>query len=80
MQIETVTREKVIELAKMMPPEKLVRWYEFGLFIQSHPLILPAVGAAEGDESLLKEEFAIWEAASDEDWLKLEDMMAQVTV
>jgi hypothetical protein len=59
----TVEREKVIELAKTMPLEKLASWYEYGLFIQS---------CAELDDDL-RQEFAHWEAASDEDWLKMEE-------
>lgn len=35
MQKEVVSREEVIELAKKMAPEKLARWYELGLFIES---------------------------------------------
>jgi len=70
--MQTVTRKQVIELAKIMPLEKLMRWYEYGLFIQSRPTNMPEVGLLEDDEQLLIQEFAEWEAASDEDWLKLE--------
>jgi hypothetical protein len=59
----TVEREKVIELAKKMPLEKLTSWYEYGLFIQSR---------VELDDDL-RQEFAQWEAASDEDWLLIEE-------
>jgi hypothetical protein len=52
----TVERGKVIELAKTMPSEKLVSWYEYGLFIQNR----------EGLDDLHKE-FARWEQASEED-------------
>jgi hypothetical protein len=43
-----VEREKVIELAKTMPLEKLASWYEYGLFIQAR---------AEADDDL-RQEFA----------------------
>lgn len=59
----TVEREKVIELAKKMPLEKLTSWYEYGLFIQSR---------VELDDDL-RQEFAQWEAVSDEDWLLMEE-------
>ncbi len=57
-----VEREKDIELAKTMPLEKLVSWYEYGLFIQTR---------ADVDDDLARE-FAQWERASDEDFLELE--------
>jgi hypothetical protein len=79
MQTEVVTREQVIELAKQMPAEKLVRWYEYGLYIQSHPLAVPDYEPIElDDEALLMEEFAAWEAASDEDWIKFENNLEKV--
>jgi hypothetical protein len=79
MQTEVVTREQVIELAKQMPVEKLVRWYEYGLYIQSHPLAVPVYEPIElDDEASLMEEFAAWEAASDEDWLKFENNLEKV--
>jgi hypothetical protein len=59
----TVEREKVIELAKKMPLEKLTSWYEYGLFIQSR---------VELDDDL-RQEFAQWEATNDEDWLMMEE-------
>jgi hypothetical protein len=65
----TVEREKVIELAKKMPPEKLASWYEYGLFIQSR---------FELDDDL-RREFAQWEAASDEDWIMMEEKIERGT-
>ncbi|MEW5985848.1 MAG: hypothetical protein AB1791_04365 [Chloroflexota bacterium] len=59
-----------------MPLEKLASWYEFGLFIQWRPLILTAPEATLADQLQLKQECATWEAASDEDWLKLEDSLS----
>lgn len=73
-----VTRERVIELAQNMPSEKLLRWYEYGLFIQASPLTIPATEAVNEDEAGLWQEFADWEAASDEDWLKLENSLGEV--
>ncbi len=78
MKTEAVTREQVMELARILPLEKLVRWYEYGLFIQSYPLAIPAAQASEADEAQLRQEFGAWEAASDEDWLKLEQKLAEV--
>jgi hypothetical protein len=56
-----VEREKVIELAKKMPPEKLASWYEYGLFIQSRyeirddePMILDEETRAWHDADLSK--------------------------
>ena len=70
-----VPRKQVIELAETMPVEKLARWYEYGLFIQAHPLVMPVSETAEENEMLLMRELAVWEAASDEDSLKLESML-----
>ena len=73
---QPITREEVIKLAKTMPVEKLVRWYEYGLFVLSHPLTIPA--SEQPDQELrLAEEIAIWETASDEDWLKMEHLIAE---
>ncbi len=71
MSTQFVTREQVIELVQAMPIEKLAVWYEYGLFVQSHPLI---VGSSKPsvDDYALEEEFEEWEAASDEDWLAFE--------
>lgn len=72
-----VTRERVIELAHTMPPEKLLRWYEYGLFVQASPLTIPAT-ETDDDESELWEEIAAWEKASDEDWLEFENRLDEV--
>ena len=73
-----VTRERVIELAHGMPSEKLLRWYEYGLFIQKSSLTTSATETVGEDDAGLWQEFADWEAASDEDWLKLEDSLGEV--
>lgn len=72
MQKEPVSREEVIELAKKMEPEKLARWYELGLFIESR-------STAAVDNAQLMEEIAAWEAASDEDWAKFESSLIEVS-
>jgi len=77
MNTQTITREQVIALAKMMPINKLVNWYEYGLFIQSRLVVRPAPEAVLTDEAELSAEFAAWEAASDEDWLKVEQQMIE---
>jgi hypothetical protein len=77
MTTQKITREQVIELAKHMPIQKLVRWYEYGLFIQTRPLTMPTIEAISDDETELSEEFEAWEAASDEDWIKLENMLTE---
>jgi len=77
MPLQTVTRIEVIELAKTMPMSKLVSWYEYGLFIQSRPRMVVSPEAKEDAE--LMEEFAMWEAASDEDWFAFEEMLAEDT-
>ena len=79
MALQTVTRTQVIELAKTMPTSKLVSWYEYGLFIQSRPRMVLSEEAKEQEDAELMEEFAMWEAASDEDWLAFEDMLAEGT-
>lgn len=63
MKQRTIERDKVIELAKNMPFEKLKSWYEYGLFIQSRNKL----------DDNLQQEFSQWEAASDEDWLLMEE-------
>ncbi len=70
----TVTRELVIELAKTMPEDKLASWYDYGLFIQSRVGDLHQAANEAGEQELV-EEFAMWEAASDEDWLKMERLL-----
>lgn len=77
MKTQTVTREQVVALAKKMPGEKLARWYEYGLFIQSRPLLTPAVNVSAETDVDLTEEIDAWEAASDEDWLKIEQMISE---
>lgn len=62
MAVRTIEREKVIELAKTMPLEKLISWYEYGLFIQTR---------VELDDDLNRE-LAQWEQASDDDWLEMQ--------
>lgn len=74
---QPITREDVVKLAKTMPVEKLVRWYEYGLFVLSQPLTVPASEPSDQDELRLAEEIAIWETASDEDWLKMEHLIAE---
>ena len=76
MQVQNITREQVVQLAKTMPLVKLARWYEYGLFIQSTPLALATEKTAIDDEAL-QQEFAMWDAASDEDWLKFEELLTE---
>lgn len=78
MQTQVITREQVIELAKKMPIEKLVNWYEYGLFIQAHPRFTLRQERSTEAELQLLDELAEWEAASDEDWLKLEAGLSEV--
>ena len=78
MQTQIITREQVIELVKKMPLEKLVSWYEYGLFIQARPTFTPLQDSATEAELQLLDELAEWEAASDEDWLKLEESLTEV--
>lgn len=48
-----VTREEVINLVNQMPLEKLVSWYEYGLFIQSQPVrVAPSTAADEEEDAL----------------------------
>ena len=74
---QIITREQVIALAMRMPQEKLASWYEYGLFVLSHPAIVPATKVEVTDDAELQTELAAWEAASDEDWLKLEQQMTK---
>ncbi len=69
---QSVTRQQVISLAKKMPVDKLAIWYEYGLFVQSHPLFAPTQETTNEVYSGLDEEMTAWERASDEDWLKME--------
>ena len=75
MQRQTVTRQQVIELAATMPLEKLVTWYEYGLFIRERPL--PVFMSETNVDSDLAEELLNWEAASDEDWIKIENELPE---
>lgn len=74
-QTERVTREQVLQLARAMPLEKLAHWYEYGLFLQSHPLFMPNLDKEE--DTALQSELTAWEAASDEDWAKLEEILVE---
>lgn len=74
METIVVSREQVIELAKKMPLEKLGSWYEYGLFIQTHPLTISV--STDKDQEILEKEFAMWEAASDEDWMNFENSVS----
>lgn len=64
-------------LAMSMPPEKLFGWYEYGLLLQRYPIFTSAVEAKDKREAELQAELAAWEAASDEDWLKLEQQVQE---
>lgn len=55
MATRTLEREKVIELAKTMPAEKLASWYEYGLFIQSRSEV--------ETDGLMDEETLAWHEA-----------------
>ncbi|MEZ4870201.1 MAG: hypothetical protein R3C14_53220 [Caldilineaceae bacterium] len=72
MKTQTITREQVIALAMSLPREKLISWYEYGLFIQNHPIFTPENEPVDGTEANLQAELAAWEAAGDEDWLTFE--------
>ncbi len=64
--MQQITDEKVLALAKELNEEKLADWYEFGIFLKER-----------SKRNELAEEFAEWEAASDEDWLKFENELAE---
>ena len=74
---QSLTRQQVIALAKKMPIEKLAIWYEYGLFVQSHPLITPTLETANEVYADLDEEITAWNSASDEDWLKMEQRLVE---
>jgi hypothetical protein len=76
MQTETISRHQVVELVMKMPPDKLAAWYEYGLFIQSRPLV-KTVGSQKTQD--LMAELAEWEAASDEDWQAFESLLAEMS-
>ena len=71
MQTETITSEQVLELAAAMPREQLAQWYAYGISISS------SMTTAPQKETDLQQEFAMWEAASDEDWLKVESQLTE---
>lgn len=77
MKTQTITREQVVALAMSMPLEKLISWYEYGLFIQNYRSFRAALEAMDEQEANLQAELAAWEAASDEDWLALEQQMQE---
>ena len=77
MRTQTITREQLVDLAMRMPQEKLSSWYEYGLFIQNHPIFTTVGEVADETEIDLQTELAAWEAASDEDWLDFEQQFAQ---
>lgn len=77
MNTQMITRKQIIALAMSMPPEKLVSWYEYGLFIQNHPLFTAAIEPLDEMDADLQTELAAWDAASDEDWLALEEQLQE---
>lgn len=79
MKTQTITREQVVALAMSMPVEKLISWYEYGLFIQSYPSLRTVIEAMDEQETDLQAELAAWEAASGEDWLTLEQQMQEAS-
>jgi len=77
MEAQTITREQVVALAMSLPLDKLESWYTYGLFIQSYPAFTQAFAPMKNMEGDLEAEMAVWEAASDEDFLKFEDHMRE---
>jgi hypothetical protein len=77
MKTQTITRKQVVDLAMTMPPEKLTSWYEYGLFIQNHPIFTAASEFIDETEIDLQTELAAWETASDEDWLAFEQKVQE---
>ena len=73
---QIITREQVVALAMKMPLEKLVNWYEYGLFIHAYPVLVAA--SVSNEDVDLQNELNIWEAASDEDWLNFEQRLQEV--
>jgi hypothetical protein len=55
---QMITREQVIALAMRMPREKLISWYEYGLFIQNHPVFTAAIEPADAMDADLRAEIA----------------------
>ncbi|MBF0231220.1 MAG: hypothetical protein HQK63_16775 [Desulfamplus sp.] len=74
-QISPTIREQVIVLANTMPIDKLVSWYEYGLFIQSRYQNILSDKIIQNDDFELMDEIQQWEAASDEDALLFEHVM-----
>jgi hypothetical protein len=72
---ETVSYEEIVALAKALPQEKLASWYEYGLFIKSRSET--PMPEQLDDEAALRKEFAMWDAASTEDWLAFEQRLEQ---
>lgn len=71
----SITREQVIELAQAMPSEKLMSWYQFGLFLhtrQDESALLQEGIQTDGDGADLFDELAAWEMASANDLLAFE--------
>ena len=77
MEMQTITRDQVIALAQTMPLEKLVQWYEYGLFVQARPLLI--VPSTSSGMRQLREEMTMWDAASDQDWLSFEQRLEEET-
>jgi hypothetical protein len=75
MQTTTVTPEQLLELAADMPHDQLAQWYAYGLAMRSVTVSQAEREAQE--EAAMWAEFAMWEKASDEDWLKFEAEMAK---
>ena len=74
---EQVIRE-VIDLVLQLPAEKLASLYQYGLFIQSQPAWTSMIESNQQQDDIdLAEEFALWEDASDKDWLKIENLLKE---
>lgn len=63
-----VTTEKVLALVNQLNEEKLVSWYEYGIFLKER---------SRPDGSDLEKEFSEWEAASDEDFVNFEKHLVE---
>jgi len=74
---QKISREQVIALAMSMPQEKLMSWYEYGLFIQDHPVFTAASESVDEMDADLQAELTAWNAASDEDWLAFEEQLQE---
>lgn len=71
MQMQAITRDHVIELARTMPLDKLTEWYKYGIFIQTQPEIIAT------DNLTLEEEFDLWDQASDDAWFAIEEAIGE---